>query len=678
MKDCEKSQEEIEYKCKEHSYNYSKYCEKCKIDICGVCYTYNHKNHQIQDFDTLLLERGKVKEKKDKMESLKENLLNKQIEFKGIYNKIEELKSVTDQLNEDFSQKYNEIKSNIKIIDSYENNHFNYCILNKMKSFNSTIDVNLDRLYETINKLKLFGENNMWISEYYCKDWGLREGIREFLQNQYDEIITSTKTKENLIVKKAGLNFEFIKKDENKICGKIEYDKINKTLSISNDGQINLADFLLGGIKDEQQNDNLIGHFGEGMKLATLALCRINKNVTIISSNQKYNFVLKEDPNFKMKLNNNEQNSKNSRYIKCLHCRFESANKDCTENQVKVTISNISENEWNNEIYKYLWLIENDIEIYTSKVTKNNKECDIGQLILEDKLKGKLYIKGIYVQEISNYNFEKNLPGFNSYNLKTNRDRNIIENDYELRKDLSKIISGIINKNNLENEKKKPKTLVRNKSKESNSYFYGFLNSKFKDLIHNLIYCLKNKLKKIFDSDTLSSELSLDSKNIIWNEISSREKNKNKQPIYDDWAIKEFIKSRKLSKDFYPYYMVNWDLFNILKGSSYYESIEKKFSKYNETIKLASVDVDHKIMIDNIISILKEIFKDNNINIQFKIFDIHDSKFCYRHDNNYIFSSEKLKEKADIKWEFWILIKILKIQEENIEDHFEIFNKLFK
>ena len=83
-------------------------------------------------------------------------------------------------------------------------------------------------------------------------------------------------------------------------------------------------------------------------------------------------------------------------------------------------------------------------------------------------------------------------------------------------------------------------------------------------------------------------------------------------------------------------------------------------------------------MIDNIISILKEIFKDNNINIQFKIFDIHDSKFCYRHDNNYIFSSEKLKEKADIKWEFWILIKILKIQEENIEDHFEIFNKLFK
>ncbi len=29
----------------------------------------------------------------------------------------------------------------------------------------------------------------MWISEKYCKNWGLKEGIREFLQNQYDGII---------------------------------------------------------------------------------------------------------------------------------------------------------------------------------------------------------------------------------------------------------------------------------------------------------------------------------------------------------------------------------------------------------------------------------------------------------------------------------------------------------
>ena len=134
----------------------------------------------------------------------------------------------------------------------------------------------------------------MWISENYCKDWGLKEGIREFLQNQYDGIITEIKSKENLNIEKTGFNFTFSDVyDKSKIYGEIEYDKINKILSISNVGELCLADFLLGGIKEEQTNLDLIGHFGEGMKLAILAFCRLNKNVTIMSSNKKYTFFLK-------------------------------------------------------------------------------------------------------------------------------------------------------------------------------------------------------------------------------------------------------------------------------------------------------------------------------------------------------------------------------------------------
>ena len=44
----------------------------------------------------------------------------------------------------------------------------------------------------------------MLISEKYCKNWGLNEGIREFLQNQYDGIITAIKTKKNLKIIKIG------------------------------------------------------------------------------------------------------------------------------------------------------------------------------------------------------------------------------------------------------------------------------------------------------------------------------------------------------------------------------------------------------------------------------------------------------------------------------------------
>jgi len=44
----------------------------------------------------------------------------------------------------------------------------------------------------------------MWISEKYFKSWGLKEAIREFIQNQYDGVITQIGTKKNLKVKKVG------------------------------------------------------------------------------------------------------------------------------------------------------------------------------------------------------------------------------------------------------------------------------------------------------------------------------------------------------------------------------------------------------------------------------------------------------------------------------------------
>jgi len=90
----------------------------------------------------------------------------------------------------------------------------------------------------------------------------------------------------------------FININEGKIYGEIKYDNESNTLYISNEGEILLADFLLGGSKDEENNSEIIGTFGEGMKLAILALCRLEKNVTIFSSNRKYNFSIKEDNNF--------------------------------------------------------------------------------------------------------------------------------------------------------------------------------------------------------------------------------------------------------------------------------------------------------------------------------------------------------------------------------------------
>ena len=95
---------------------------------------------------------------------------------------------------------------------------------------------------------------NMWISEKYCKVW----------------------IKKNLKVEKSGkeytingrkkfLDYNFININEGKIYGEIKYDNKSNILNISNQGEILLADFLLRGSKDEQNNPEIIGTFGEGM-----------------------------------------------------------------------------------------------------------------------------------------------------------------------------------------------------------------------------------------------------------------------------------------------------------------------------------------------------------------------------------------------------------------------------
>ena len=161
-------------------------------------------------------------------------------------------------------------------------------LLDKINDKNNSL---LDKIKDKNNKFtkqsKINQKNgkfiNMWISEKYCKHWSLKEALREFIQNQYDGIITKVKSKDNFHVEPFGndkirikekdifLNYKFFDKNNN-IIGEIIYDKEKKTLTFSNDGELNLGHLLLGSLKEEENNPNIIGKFGEGMKLAILHL----------------------------------------------------------------------------------------------------------------------------------------------------------------------------------------------------------------------------------------------------------------------------------------------------------------------------------------------------------------------------------------------------------------------
>ena len=487
---------------------YIGYCLSCKKNICFWCQ--GHKLHEIIKFDEIepsQKDYEKAEEELKNMLSIDEKIrkyISEITNFQKTIMNINEL--ITNSLNQlqQYSEGFNShLKFNKDIFKLYQDNKRNYYILSNFRSLNFNLesnylnnDKNIQQIYKYMKKLdnksefipkqklNIFavdkkspeinnffnGKNpienknnikennnnesnykNMWISEKYCKDWGLREAIREFIQNQYDGIITLIQSKKNLRVEKIGkkytingrkkfLEFNFKKNNEDKIYGEIKYDNKNNILYISNEGEVLLADFLLGSSKDENKNSEIIGIFGEGMKLAILTLCRLKKKVKIFSSNKIYSFVTKEDSNF----------VKNSQVQKCLHCKIKENNNDQNlKGKVVVKIKNINEDEWGNQIDNFLWLLGNDIEIYTSA---NDKNEDIGEIIFEDYLKGKIFVKGIFVQEMKlngkdkDKDMKKDMPGINT-NLKLDRDRNCIQNMYKLKSVTSEIISGTFNKN---------------------------------------------------------------------------------------------------------------------------------------------------------------------------------------------------------------------------------------
>lgn len=686
-------------KCEIHdSENYNYFCSTCNINICDYCKDENnHNHHTIFDFRELkpkYKEFEEIKLKESNMKKIKEEINEKYQEITKIKNIIIDLTKLINSAENEINLFINKLDSYIKfndiIIESYKSVK-NYYIIQKIKSLNfiSKNDIyilydkpNFKDIEKKINELKVLVDNNMWISEKYCEEWGIKEGIREIIQNQYDAIISKIK-RNNLYCAKKGefyiingnkkyLDYEFVNKNNNKIYGKIIYDKKNKILSFSNEGEIVFADFLLGSFKKEENNAELIGNFGEGMKLAILSLCRKNKNVSIISSNKKYTFQLKKDEMFK-------------KDIKCLFCKIHDYNGNSkNKGNVIVSIDNINENEWLDQIDNYLWLInDDDIEIYTSM---NTKKEELGEIIYSNIYNNKLYVKGIFIKYLTdknnNDNIKSNIPGFNSYNLKLTRDRNSVENYWDLQRNLSNIMAGCINKNIdylLNIQGNLGKTFIKTK--------YGFeetkkkadisFNFKFKNVTKNLINCL-NSDSNIYGSCYISRQFSNESIELIWKEFFS-EKEKEKQPTSDIREIENFLEKNNLSDNLYLYYPVSSGLFSILEKSKNYQSISKRYSEYIE--KASFVDFlgrDCENEINKIVSILKDVIKGLKLN-KIKFIKTCNSKdnFCYLNNGNYIFSSNKLNEQIDEKWSYWIFIKILELTEMKSFDNYYLSLKKF-
>ena len=449
---------------------------------------------------------------------------------------------------------------------------------------------------------------NLWISKYYCNKepnkWGIWEGLREILQNQFDGILKKIgkKSKIKVIPKNNyiynGINyqfeFDFMSNDTNDktIYGFIKYDRGNKRLIIQNLGTLKRTDLLLGGKgeKSKTENEEIIGRHGEGMKLGALAFIRSNKkekkegkDFRIFTNEEMWHFILVEDGGFP------KENNKN-KYIKCLKVGIEKDKDVNHKDKVTVEISPIDlENEWIKYLDRILWLIkwQKDERLNLGVIKAvDEKGKEFGEIFLSEDYRNKIYVKDIFVQEF-NEKDDRSVKCFFGFNtdLDLDRDRNAIK-DLDKRNILfSKILSNIL----------KRRDDIR---KELTGSTYNLFNDYLKHIVYLIEYDYI-MIRHIIDPGNLTQK----EKDDIWDYLEENKykepdygKIKRKQMIYTSYigSLNFFLNEKKLPKEFYPYHEINcWLTWHVLVGcgnckstSSYYKGWDQL---YNEQVKKAEI-----------------------------------------------------------------------------------------
>jgi len=209
------------------------------------------------------------------------------------------------------------------------------------------------------------------IKTSYLPTWGAYEGIRELLQNGRDAEV------------------------EHSAPMRVDWRK--ESLHIENDGTTLPLKALLLGHTTKEGNSQLIGKFGEGLKLGILALVRAGHPIKIRNGAEVWTPSIERSDLFDDNV---------------LTFNIERGREP--KNRVRVEIGGVTNEAWETMRECFLFL-------------NKPKKSDIietynGDLLLGPKYKGRIYVKGIFVQTDPDLAFGYNLP-----DAQLDRDRKMVE-----------------------------------------------------------------------------------------------------------------------------------------------------------------------------------------------------------------------------------------------------------
>lgn len=205
----------------------------------------------------------------------------------------------------------------------------------------------------------------------YLPSWGMWHGIRELIQNARDA--------------------------EFELGAPMTVESKPNALIIENDGCVLPHEALLLGHSTKVGKAELIGRFGEGLKLGILALVRSGVRVTIRSGSEVWIPKIQRSEKFK---------------VEVLVFDITKGRKD--SNRVSIELLGIDAELWEAAKWKFLFLNDEHKPSFI--------ETDSGALLTDPVHKGHVFVKGIYVHTDRRFDY-----GYNFKNAELDRDRQMVD-----------------------------------------------------------------------------------------------------------------------------------------------------------------------------------------------------------------------------------------------------------
>lgn len=197
----------------------------------------------------------------------------------------------------------------------------------------------------------------------YVSDWTFNDAIRELIQNGTDQEVLD---KENHF--------------------RIKYDGERKVLQLKNSKSALKINTLLLGRSNKAGNDDTVGQFGEGYKIAALVLNRIGKTFTVL--NNEKNEVW-------------ESRFKNSEKWLEKILAFYISKRETEDTGLCIEVGNVSWSEYSNLSDVWMGMCDFDYE----KV-----ETQYGEILTDEEFAGQVFVNGLFVDCNSDlqygYNFK--------------------------------------------------------------------------------------------------------------------------------------------------------------------------------------------------------------------------------------------------------------------------------